>query len=49
MVSKIKVFCNNLNGDNFALLQNSYKGKLTFYHLKTFFYCMVSKLKVFGN
>ena len=37
MVSKIKVFCNYYSSENFALLQNSYIWKLTFYYLKTFF------------
>ena len=45
MVSKIKVFCNYLSSEIFALLQK----KLTFYHLKTFFYPMVSNIKVFCN
>ena len=49
MVSKIKVFCYYLYSEDFALLQNSYIWKLTFYHLKTFFYPMVSKIKVFCN
>ena len=30
MVSKMKVFCNYLSSENFALLQNSYIWKLTF-------------------
>ena len=36
MVSRIKYFCNYLNNEIFALLQNSYIWKLS-YHLKTFF------------
>ena len=36
MVDKIKVFFNYLSSENFALLQNFYIWKLTFYHFKTF-------------
>ena len=37
IVNKIKIYFNYLSSKNFALLQNSYIGKLTLYHLKTFF------------
>ena len=47
MVKKINVFYNYLSGENFALILNSNIWKLTFYHLKTFFYYMVIKQKVF--
>ena len=42
MVSKIKNFYKYLISEIIAFLQNSYIGKLTFYHLKTFFHPMVS-------
>ena len=47
MVSKIKNFYKYLSSEIFAFLQNSYIGKLTFYHLKTFFHPMVSLKKLF--
>ena len=47
MVIKIKFFYNYLNSEIFALLVNSYISKLVFYHLKTFFYPMVSEIKKF--
>ena len=46
MVRKIKVFCNYSSSEIFALLQNSYIWKLTFYQLKTFFYYIVNKIKI---
>ena len=48
-MNKIKVFHNYLSSGNFALLQNSYMWKLTFYHLKTFFYYMMNKNNFFYN
>ena len=47
MMKKIKSFYNYLSSENFAFLQNLYIWKLTFYHLKTIFYFMVNKTKVF--
>ena len=47
IVNKIKIYFNYLSSENFALLQNSYIWKLTFYQLKTFFYYMVNKTKDF--
>ena len=47
MVDKIKVFYNYLSSEILAVILNFYIRKLTFYHLKTFFYPMNSKMKVF--
>ena len=48
MYSKIKVFSNYLSSEIFALLQNFYIKKMTFYHLNLF--CnKVNKIKVFSN